>query len=267
MAGLGATGAGGVVYGRYVEPYELDISKYEFVLSRLPVVFEGYKVIHISDVHLGHWMTLERMLDHVARINALQPDAVVITGDFVTYLRPEVPNEITTFLRALDAQDGVFACLGNHDHWTDSAIVSEAIRDGDANLLVNTNTFIEREGERLYFAGVDDVWEQQHDLERALADIEDNACILLLAHEPDFADDVAQGGRVSLQFSGHSHGGQVRLPIFGAPILPPYAKNYDSGAYTVDTLQLYVNRGLGLISPRIRINCMAEITEITLRSM
>jgi hypothetical protein len=117
----------------------------------------------------------------------------------------------------------------------------------------------------LWVAGVDDVWEQHADLDDALAGVPAGAAVVLLAHEPDYADTVAADGRVGLQISGHSHGGQVRWPLFGPPILPYLATKYYTGQYQVGDMWLYVNRGVGLISPAVRFNCRPEVTFLTLR--
>jgi uncharacterized protein len=110
------------------------------------------------------------------------------------------------------------------------------------------------------------VWEAKNDLVTALDGIPDDAATVLLAHEPDYADTVAIDQRVSLQLSGHSHGGQVRLPFYGALALPWLGEHYDMGLYDIDGLKLYVNRGVGMIAPYVRFNCRPEITEITLRA-
>ena len=112
-------------------------------------------------------------------------------------------------------------------------------------------------------AGVDDGWSGQPDLSLALAKMPSEALTILLAHEPDLADRFSMDPRVSIQLSGHSHGGQVRLPLIGAPVLPYLGQKYDQGLYKVNDMWLYTTRGIGLITP-VRINCPPEITEITL---
>jgi hypothetical protein len=116
----------------------------------------------------------------------------------------------------------------------------------------------------LWLAAVDDVWEGQADLDAALAGAPPGATAVLLAHEPDFADTVAADGRAALQLSGHSHGGQVRLPLLGPPVLPYLARRYPAGLYRAGRMQLYVTRGVGVIAPPVRFNCRPEVTVITL---
>lgn len=116
----------------------------------------------------------------------------------------------------------------------------------------------------IYLAGLDDIWSGRPDLQAALDQAPPNTPIILLAHEPDFADTASLDCRIVLQLSGHSHGGQVRLPGVGAPILPPLGRKYDQGLYKINDMWLYTTRGVGLGRIPIRINCSPEITEITL---
>lgn len=263
----GGSTIGGYAYSSEIEPYQIDITHRTFPLQRLPSAFNGFTITQISDLHFGDWMTFEHMLSVVEKVNQLESDIIVITGDFVSAIYSTTADNITNSLRQLQAEHGVYAVLGNHDHWTNAQTVSNAIRASGTQLLVNEHTTFERNGEQLYLAGVDDIWEDMQDLEGALDGIPDDSCIVLLAHEPDYADTVAQDGRVSLQLSGHSHGGQVRLPFIGALILPNYGRNYDMGDYTIDDLTLYVNRGVGMIQPSVRFNCPPEITHITLETI
>lgn len=258
-------GTGGLVYSTLIEPDAIEITRRTIRLHKLPPAFDGFTIVQISDLHMGEWMTLERMLSAVERVNALDADVVAITGDFVTLIRRTTPDQITTALRQLRAREGVIGILGNHDHWTNAGIVSQAVRDSGAQLLINEHRTIQRSDSTLYIAGVDDIWDNQHDLDAALRGIPEDACAILLAHEPDFADHVASDGRVALQLSGHSHGGQVHLPLIGSPILPYLGRKYYLGQYTINQLTLYVNRGLGVVDPFVRFNCPPEITHFTLR--
>ena len=262
--GLGALGIGGTAYATRVEPYALEITHLTLPLPNLPPAFDGLTVAQISDWHLGDWMTSEHMLTIAEQVNALKPDVIVATGDFVSRIWRPTPSAITHSLEALQAPEGVFAVLGNHDHWTDADVVGSAIRDAGTVLLNNANQPLVRGDDALYILGVDDVWEQKANLGHALTGIPDGAATILLAHEPDYADHVAYTRRVGLQLSGHSHGGQVRIPGYGAPVLPHLGQKYDMGLYHVDGTLLYVNRGVGMISPHVRFNCPPEITHITL---
>jgi len=265
IAGLGVFGIGASAYATRVEPYWLGVTAVAVPLRHLPPAFDGFTIAHISDLHLGDWTTAEHLQEVVAQINALAPDLVALTGDIASRAYPGLQGDITAFLRDLHAGEGVAATLGNHDHWLNARLVRQAILDAGAWLLLNTHTAIRRGADTLYIAGVDDVWERQDDLDAALAGIPPGpAATVLLAHEPDFADEVAATGRIGLQLSGHSHGGQVRLPGIGAPVLPWLGRRYDMGLYLLDGMHLYVNRGIGMTAPFVRFNCPPEITLITL---
>jgi hypothetical protein len=190
----------------------------------------------------------------------------LITGDFVTRIGKKENGWIVETLGRLRnaARDGVWGVMGNHDWWTNEEGVANAVQRAGVTLLRNAYTQLWRGGESLYLAGVDDYWEAKADLARALSDIPMGATTVLMAHEPDFADVAALDERVSLQVSGHSHGGQVRLPGLGALALPRHARKYPMGWYQVNRMQLYTNRGVGMITPAVRFNCRPEITLFTL---
>jgi predicted MPP superfamily phosphohydrolase len=131
-------------------------------------------------------------------------------------------------------------------------------------VLDNSGVALSAGGSQLYLAGVDDCWSGAPDLELALDGAPAAAPVVLLAHEPDFADTFALDGRVSLQLSGHSHCGQVRLPGIGALVLPTYGQKYDAGLNKASNMWVYTTRGIGVIGPPVRFNCPPEITEIML---
>lgn len=131
-------------------------------------------------------------------------------------------------------------------------------------VLVNQGVNITAGGESLYLAGLDDGWSGKPDLKTALEKAPADAPVILLLHEPDLADEVSKDPRISLQLAGHSHGGQIRFPYIGAPILPYLAWKYDMGLYRVKDMWLYTNRGIGVTNEPIRYNCAPEITQFTL---
>ena len=264
--GMSSIGAGGYLYARDIEPEAVEVVRLELPLPRLAPQFAGYTLAHISDIHMGTGMTAERLRDVAGMINAEQPDAVVITGDFVTHgpLSMFAPM-LVSGLGQLAARDGVLAVLGNHDHWTDPAGIREVLRESHVTDLSNRVHTLERGGAALHLAGVDDHWERQDRLDEVLAQLPAEGAAVLLAHEPDFADISAASGRFDLQLSGHSHGGQVVLPFFGPPILPRLGQKYPAGRYQVGGMIQYTNRGLGTIRPAVRFNCRPEVTIITLQ--
>ena len=270
ISAIGTTvaGVGGFVYAHDVEPQNLEIVQLELKLPRLDPAFDGYRLVQFSDIHMGTGMTTERLSHIVNVVNEQNPDAIAITGDYVTAgdITPLLPGLIEP-LSKLQAKDGTFAILGNHDHWTDPDAIHEVIRQSGAVDLTNSTYTLSRGDALLHLAGVDDYWERKNRLDDVLAELPGNNCAILLAHEPDFADISAATGRFDLQISGHSHGGQVRLPIINRPItVPTYSTIYPMGQYQVGTMIQYTNRGVGTIAPAVRFNCRPEITVFTLRA-
>jgi uncharacterized protein len=159
----------------------------------------------------------------------------------------------------------MLAILGNHDHWNNAAIVEGALQDRGIPVLRNRSVPLERGHHRIWIAGIDDALVEAADLDKALHNVPRSETTLLLAHEPDFADFAARFP-VDLLLSGHSHGGQVRLPGIGALILPALARKYPIGLNRVGSLQVYTNRGLGVINPPVRFYCPPEVTFVTLFS-
>jgi uncharacterized protein len=268
-AALGVLLLGGLVYVRKVEPEDVEVVPVSLVLPRLDAVFDGYRIAQISDIHADGWMTPGRVLSLVNLVNAEAPDLVAITGDFATYSRFRSlirhASRLVAPLRRLQATDGVVAVLGNHDHKTDARTVRRVLAASGVIELHNAVLTLRRGGESLYLCGVDDLKEGTPRLDRALEGLSGEGAAVLLAHEPDFADESAATGRFDLQLSGHSHGGQVGVPLLRYPFLPKLSRKYPTGLYRVGDMFLYTNRGLGA-HPRFRFNCRPEITVFTLRS-
>lgn len=268
-AALGGTAAGaaGLIYAREVETRWLEVVPVTLTLPRLGREFDGYRVVQIGDLHLEDWTKPRRLNRIVDRVNDQRADLIAITGDFLSYsVDPGVPRRLAEALGRLEARDGVLAVTGNHDYMTDVDTVRRCTREAGITELRNAVRTIERGGAALHFAGVDDVMEGMSRLDLVLKELPENGAAVLLAHEPDFADVSAATGRFDLQLSGHSHGGQVRMPLWGPIFLPPFSQRYSSGLYEVGSMLQYTNRGLGFVDARLRFLCRPEITVLTLES-
>jgi uncharacterized protein len=264
---MAAAGAGSYSYAQVIEPAWVEVSPVRLALPRLAPQFHGYRIAQISDIHMGDWMDRSRFSEIVALANSHAPDLVAITGDFVTHQSPEAAHDLITTLKGLRARDGVVAVLGNHDHWSGPEPIRRVIDESGLINVSNGVHTIERGGVLLHMAGVDDHWMRQDRLDLVLNRLPSTGAAILLAHEPDFADNSAATGRFDLQISGHSHGGQV-VPPFAGPIrLPPLARKYPSGLYRVGEMFQYTNRGVGMVRPHFRFNCRPEITLFTLSSV
>ncbi len=267
--GLGLWG-----YASRIEPRWIDWRRRTIRIDGLARAFDGYRIIQLSDLHLSEGKSLRpaRVAQIVARVNRLRPDAIAITGDFVSHV-DAVSREGIAQLAALRAPDGIFVVPGNHDYWSGIPAVRDMVGRAGLRWLVNTNYTIRRKRAELVIAGVDDAWEGTPDLEQALLGVPDSAPVILLAHTPNYADVSIHDRRIVLQLSGHSHGGQVRIPGFGPVVLPDQAWRFPVGLYQVKSaerngraLWVYTNRGLGLAEIPIRFNCRPEVTIFTLRS-
>lgn len=266
-----ATGFGSMLYTFTVEPSWVDIEKIDMPLARLPKSFSGFRIAHISDIHIGGWMNRARLHQTLELVDGQKPDLVVITGDHV-YGRKwrdsldTAAKDYVAEMSVLTQKVRVLAVLGNHDHWTDAARVRQFLLQCGVLEIGNNVHTLKRNDEELHIAGVDDISTRHDRLDRVLTKLPESGAAILLAHEPDFADISAKTGRFDLQLSGHSHGGQVVIPFFGAPILPHLGKKYYSGLYKIRQMWQYTNRGVGMIEPSIRFNCRPEITIFTLQS-
>lgn len=257
-------GAGAFAYSSEIEPGWIDLTSVELRLPRLGRAFDGFRLAQISDIHMGDWMTLEHLVHVVDLINGLQADAVAITGDFVSYRNRTYAEQLKTALGMLNAP--TYAVPGNHDHWGWIPVFYEVMQAANIMPLSNATHTLQRGNEQLHIAGVDDVWMRKAMLSAVTAKLPNTGAVVLLAHEPDFADRSAATGRIDLQISGHSHGGQVNLPFIGPPILPYLGRKYPQGLYQVEGMYQYTNRGIGMVPPTVRFNCRPEITLFTLRA-
>jgi predicted MPP superfamily phosphohydrolase len=272
LIGGAAVAAIGSADALFLEPRNLVAERVDIRLARLPEAFHGFRIAQISDVHFGPYMGKPGLERALQLAQSFRPDLVVVTGDFVSHPfgRPNGPQgahyaEPCADVLTTVTPTQVLAILGNHDHWNDAGIVEGALQDRGIQVLRNRSVPIERGGSRIWISGVDDALVSAADLDKALRGVPPSETTVLLAHEPDFAD-YASHFPVDLQLSGHSHGGQVRLPGIGALVLPEMAEKYPLGLNRVGALQVYTNRGLGVINPPVRFNCPPEVTFVTLFS-
>ena len=260
---------GGTAYGYWVEPNWLKVEKVNLKLQRLTPAFHGLRIAQLSDIHMGGWMNVER-LQRVADLVAHQkPDILLLTGDFLIghifdQKSEQHLQDLIEILTPLARSIPSYAILGNHDYWTKAGAVREMLRSCGITDLTNSVFTINRGSERLHICGVDDIWEGDVRLDQVIDKLTDGVPAILLAHEPDFADVSSKSNRFDLQLSGHSHGGQVVMPLYGPLVLPYLGQKYPSGLYQVREMLQYTNRGVGMINPPVRFNCAPEITVFTL---
>jgi predicted MPP superfamily phosphohydrolase len=259
--GLGTLGA--YQYSIHLEPEWLSVTKILLPLKAIGGALDGFKIVQLSDFHLYPYTDIELVQSAVTITQRLEPDLVVLTGDYVLDLA-DVVFDLAEVLSQLNSVHGVYAILGNHDYWTDAEVVKQGLEEQGISVLKNKGVQIAVGRDVLYLAGLDDGWDGKPDVDAALSTWSEGMPTIMLLHEPDFWDLYKSDPRIDLQLSGHSHGGQVRLPGYGAPILPDYGRKYDHGLYHFSDRYLYVNRGIGVVPPPVRFNCRPEVTEITL---
>jgi len=231
-------------------------------LDALPSAFHGLRVVQISDIHHGLFLPKEWLSEAVRQANRLHPDIIALTGDFVTYSRRNI-GPAAELLGRLRARYGVFAVLGNHDFRVDADAVTSALRRQHIDVLRNCHVALSFGGECVYLAGVDD-YGYGADLRRAMHGVPRDAATVLLAHNPQVIH-LASRHNVSLVLSGHTHGGQVNLPILGTVYgRSPERLRYKIGWDRMGNTQIYVSRGIGTIVLPWRLRCPAEITHLEL---
>jgi predicted MPP superfamily phosphohydrolase len=224
---------------------------------------DGYRIGQISDVHCGPQVSEERVSSWVARLNALDLDLVAITGDLITHGSSHV-EAVARALGGLRAKDGAFACMGNHDYFTDGEHLIRELERRGLTVLRNRGVVVERGAARLYVAGVDDTWTSRDDVARALAARPEGIPTVLLAHDPNLFPQ-ARDRAVELTLSGHTHGGQLGVPGVRHLSLARLITRWTAGLYRQGRSWLYVNRGVGTTGPPVRLGAPAELALITLR--
>ncbi len=244
-------------------PHErFTVNEERIWLDALPEAFSGLRVVQISDIHHGWFLSQEWLAQAVQQANRLHADIVVLTGDFVTYSRANI-EPAAEILSRLRARYGVFAVLGNHDFRVGADAITMALRRQRIQVLRNQHITVQFGGASLYLAGVDD-YGYGADVRRAVRGIPRDAAIVLLAHNPRIISLASRHG-VSLVLSGHTHGGQVNLPLLGTVYgRSPERLRYKIGWDRLGTTQIYVSRGIGTIVLPWRLRCPAEITHLEL---
>jgi len=267
LKGALATGfvGGGVALG---ELYGTVVNRREITVDGLPPAFEGFRIALMSDFHHSRWIPAAYIRSAVRHANKLGVDLVALTGDFVDHGAQWVPGCVNALSR-LKATYGAVAVLGNHDYYDrrnkTSVVVREALARAGITELRNAGITIDRAGETLHIAGTADLWCDRPDLKKALARASQPKSVILLQHNPDFVEKIADE-RVGLVLSGHTHGGQCVFPIIGPPILPSkYGKKYASGLVQGPVAQVFVTTGVGSGFPPVRFCCPPEIALLTLR--
>jgi predicted MPP superfamily phosphohydrolase len=265
-AAVTTVGASCLGYG-YAVSENVQLSHVDVPIRHLSPEFHGLTIGHLSDIHHGMYTGADYIRRCVALLNQQQPDLVALTGDFTfgrrTYIEP-----CADVLSELKPRIGTYAVLGNHDYYQGAGHVARALRRVNINLLIDERERLEVRGARLSLLGVDDLYYGQTDVLRLLRDIPNDEPKVVLAHNPDFIEEFAvKNAHIDLMMSGHTHGGQIRLPLVGAPhIDSDYGQRYAIGMNRCREMQIYTTRGIGTITLPVRLDCPPEIVLYRLRA-
>jgi len=250
-----------------IEPNISWITKTQLKVPHLPKALNGLKIVHLTDLHYKPDKDEGLLSTIIDKVNEIAPDLIFLTGDFVDHDTSGI-SPMLAYLSKLKAKHGIFGCMGNHDGWVSSGpyFKREFAKHG-IQFLINQNQKITISGESIYIAATDHVWLGRPDPIATLKDVPANAPLITMVHEPDYFDTMVQHHGQHLQLSGHTHGGQCRVPIIGyAPKTVKYGKKYVYGKYEQGDSSLFVSRGIGTTGIRVRFSCLPEIALHTLVS-
>lgn len=253
-----------------VEPASLRTQDYEIAAPRWPAPCDGVRVAVLADLHVGSPFNGPAKLQRIRELTQrARPDLILLAGDFVIQGvaggRFSPPELIASELRSLSAPLGVWAVLGNHDWWLDAPRVQRAFESVGIRVLEDAAVSVDRESCRFWVAGISDFWEGRHDVARALSSVPDSAPVIAFTHNPDVFPSIP--ARVSLTIAGHTHGGQVYVPLVGRPIVPSnYGQRYAVGHVVEENRHLFVSSGLGTSIIPVRFLVPPEISIVVLRA-
>ena len=272
LLGSAAAAGGLALYSSDHARHEISVETQDLALANLPDAFRGYRIAQISDIHFDEYTEGWFVRRVVGEVNRLAPDLVLLTGDYISNTPRGQNFAAEAMLRCAEELRGLtcpvrYASMGNHDSFLGPPLIRAGLAKASIPMLFNQHVAIERKGQRIWLAGLADTLSNVPNLQQAIPMSPDGP-VILMCHEPDYADTVLNqgfGGRVDVMLSGHSHGGQVRLPFIGALKVPEGGRKYVQGRFQLGQMQLYVNRGIGTVGVPFRLNCPPEITLFTLK--
>lgn len=258
-----------ILQAAILEPRTHEVTHQLLTLPKLPQEFHGFRLIQLSDIHHSPFLSEQEIAAAADHANTLEPDLIVLTGDYVSHSRDFITG-CARALGRLKAKHGVLAVLGNHDHWTDGAAMAQAMRAEGIRVLENENLLVERQSASIRLLGIDDLTVRRDDLRRALEGTSRDETRILLAHNPAIIREAARAG-IDLVLSGHTHGGQINWRLLiGREDRRTYrwlrrpSRRLMRGYARLGETHLYVNRGLGTVVLPLRYGCSPEISVIEL---
>ena len=249
--------------GAHNDVYDLEVTRHDVFVRDLPPSFDGYRIAFLTDTHVASFHRRAFFREVVAQTNRFQPDLVLLGGDFVTFER-HIPLMAELLLSDLEARDGLYAVLGNHDYWANADGVVAAMTARGVRFVINRSIALRRGDDVISLAGIDELYRGEPDIDAAFMRADLHVPCIALSHHPDVID-LLEGRRVDLLLCGHTHGGQIRLPFFGSIVVPSkHEARYAAGFHRTESVLMYVSRGIGAIPP-LRILCRPEVATFVLR--
>jgi predicted MPP superfamily phosphohydrolase len=264
-ASVATLGLGFLGYGSAIRK-NVEVSRVEVKIANLAAEFDGLTIAQMSDIHHGPYTGLDYINRCVEIVTGMNPDLIALTGDFTFAGRRHI-EPCAEVLRGLKARIGVYAVLGNHDYYAGAAHVARALKQASCEVLIDALDCLEYRGAKLWLVGVDDLLYGTTDVNHLMRNLPREAPKVVFSHNPDFIEEFALKNRhIDLMISGHTHGGQIRLPLVGAPqISSDYGQQYAIGLNRKGSMQVYTTRGIGTILLPARFDCPPEIVLYTLR--
>ncbi len=249
----------------YLETRWIKTKEIELVSNDIPNSFIGEKIVFITDIHHGPYLSIERVRKLVKRINKLHPDLILMGGDYV-HREPKYIKPIFDEFKELNSKYGIYAVLGNHDHWEDPELTRQLMIRNGIKVCDNKSYWVKINNDSIKIGGVGDLWEDSQKLDSTTYDLEKSDFSILISHSPDYIENM-QTDLIDFTLSGHTHGGQMTFFGLWAPILPSkYGQKYRYGLKRFENMQSYISSGIGTITPPLRFFCRPEIVLIELQN-
>lgn len=249
----------------HLETRWIKTKRIDLISSDIPQSFVGKKIVFITDIHHGPFLSIERIKELVKRINKLEPDYILMGGDYV-HREPEYITPVFEEFNNLKATNGIYGVLGNHDHWENAELTRQMMIKNGIKICDNKSYWVKIGNDSIKIGGVGDLWEDSQQLDSTTHDLNDSDFSILISHSPDYIENMPKD-LIDLTLSGHTHGGQMTFFGMWAPILPSkYGQKYRYGLKNFDGMQAYISSGIGTITPPLRFFCRPEIVVISLEN-
>ena len=253
-----------IVTYSYLESRWIKVNEVETFSEDLPGSFDGVRIVFIADIHHGPYFSIERVSSMTDKINSLKPDIIIMGGDY-SHRKEKYIVPFFDSIKPLYAPMGIYAVLGNHDHWESSERTWEMMKRNGINICDNRSYWVKHGSDSIKIGGAGDLWEDVQLPDSCFNNVDNTDFCILISHNPDYLESV-DTNLTDLSLSGHTHGGQVTLFGLWAPILPSeYGQKYRYGLIKKGKMQSYITSGMGTITPPLRFFCRPEIVVMTLR--